>query len=608
MPLALALSSLGGCLDGGTDDLGVTEQDITPAPMNLVATITGPSSVNLTWSAVTGATAYEIQRSNTPGTETNYTTNSPATSTTFNDSHLLANTQYCYVVRAYVPGAGGISNASNEQCVTMSSGPQAPTNVTATATSSSSITVQWAAVATATTYYVLMSTGGGAYSQIGTATPPTTSLVVNGLAPSTTYSFEVRAGFTGGAVSAPSTPPASATTFPAGLEGYYRYDDRTGTTAVDASGYSRTATLSGGAAFATTPQAPVRDANNHNYSNLSLPTSTSVATTTAITTNFNQDATIAAWVHVPALPTGSSVISIAGRRDTGCGANQSWLLGDSASGLFFAGAVGVTRSFGVQLTAATWTHVAVTQHAGTIRMYVNGVQVAALAYTAGPTSNGGFDVGAVAGCANGGAVNVDELKIFSRTLSATEVATLGTPPGAPTNLVTTLIDSCKIALSYTAPSTGADLYYIYKGTMAGNETYLTSNTPTTFNWGHMTPNQTTSWKVQAQKNQIVGPFSNELVVTTLGPPPAPTNVAAAISTCCTPKRVNLTWTAEPRAVVYLVYQSTSGGPFTKLAGVTGTSYQVSNLTSGTTYSWYIVSQDDCQTQGPPSATVSQTMP
>ena len=572
--------------------------------MNLVATITGPSSDTLTWSAVTGATAYEIQRSNTPGTETNYTSNSPPTSTTFNDSHLQANTQYCYVVRAYVPGAGGISGPSNEQCVTMSSGPQTPTNVTATATSSSSITVQWAAVATATIYYVYMSTSGGAYAQIGTTTPPTTTLVVNGLAPSTTYSFEVRAGFTGGSVSGFSTPPASATTFPAGLEGYYRYDDKTGSTAVDASGYNRAAALSGGAVFATAPQAPVRDASNHNFTNLSLPSSTSVASTAAITTNFNQDATIAAWVYVPSLPTGSSVIEIAGRRDTGCGANQSWLLGDNATGLFFAGAVGANKQFTTQLAPATWTHVAVSQHAGTIWLYINGVQVSALAYTAGPNSTGSFDVGAVAGCANAGALFVDELKIFSRTLSAAEVATLGTAPGAPTNLVTSVLDSCKMTISYTAPSSGADLYYIYKGTMAGNETYLTSNTPTTFSFGHLTPTQTLSWKVQAQKNQIVGPFSNELIATTLGPPPAPANVTSAIVN----KRVNLSWTAEPRAVVYRIFQSTAGGAFTQIASTSGTTYQVGGLTTGTAYQWYVESQDDCMIVGSPSNTTSQTGP
>lgn len=598
---------MAGCVSG-TDDLGVTEQDISPAPTNLVVTITGPASANLTWDAVAGATAYEIQRSNTPGTETNYTSNSPPTSTTFNDSHLTANTQYCYVVRAYVPGAGGISGPSNEQCVTMGSGPQAPTNVTAMATSSSSITVQWDAVSTATDYYVYMSTSGGSYVQIATVAPPSTSYIVTGLIPSTTYSFEVRALFTGGFLSPFSSPPASATTFAPGLEGYYRYDDRTGSSALDASPYARNATLSGGAVFAATPQAPVRDPNNHNFSNLSLPTSTSVATTNAITTNFNQDATIAAWVYVPALPTGSSVISIAGRRDAGCGTNQSWLLGDNATGLFFAGAVGANHSFGVQLTPATWTHVAVTKHLSAITMYVNGVQVANTAYAPGTNSSGGFDVGAVGGCANGGALYVDELKIFSTQLSAAQVAALGTAPGAPTNLVASTVDSCKVTISYTAPSSGADLYYIYKGTMAGNETYLTSNTPTTFTLGHMTPNQTTSWKVEAQKNGLVGPFSNELVVTTLAAPAAPTNVTAMISNCCTPKRVNLSWTAETRATSYLIFQSTAGGAFTKIGSTSGTTFQTGGLTSGTMYSWYIESVDDCQTTGSPSSTVSETLP
>ncbi|MCX5742670.1 MAG: fibronectin type III domain-containing protein, partial [Proteobacteria bacterium] len=170
-----------GCVDaqeGDEDELESVEQDITAAPMNLTATITSPSQVTLNWTGPVGAT-YVIQRSNTPGTETNYTSNSPATSTTFVDAHLLANTQYCYVIRANVVGAGGLSSQSNEQCVTMSSGPQAPAGVSALATSSTSITVTWNAVPNATLYYIYMAKGAGTYSSIGTATPPTTSFVVN---------------------------------------------------------------------------------------------------------------------------------------------------------------------------------------------------------------------------------------------------------------------------------------------------------------------------------------------------------------------------------------------------------------------------------------------
>ena len=611
LSLLLVAVTTTGCIDGGdsSDELGSIQEDISQAPSNLVATITGPTTLNLTWTAVTGATGYVIQRSNTSGTETNYTSASPATSTTFNDSHLTANTQFCYVVRANVLLAGGISPPSNEQCVTTSSGPSAPTGVSALATSSTSITVTWNAVPTATLYYVFEAVGTSTtFAQIGTATPPATSFVVNGLAPSTTYKFEVRTGFIGGVVSGFSTPPASATTFPAGLEAYYRYDDKTGTSAVDRSGFNRTATLSGGAVFSTTQQAPLRDEFDKNPSSLSLPTATSVASTAAISTNFNADATISLWVNVPTLPTGTNVTTFAGRRDAGCGANQAWALGDNATGLFFAGAAGVIKPFGKQLTPGTFTQVAVTQHAGTIKMYVNGALVNTLAYTGGPTSTGAFDVGAVGGCPNTGPFFIDELKIFSRTLTTTEVDTLGHAPTAPTNLNALEIHSNRVKLGYTAPTTGADKYYMFRGTAAGNEVFFTSNTPTTFLAGNMTPSQTTSWKVLAQKNGLLSTFSNELVVTTLAPPPPPTNLTATLNNCCNPKRVDLAWTAEPRAVVYKVFMSTSGGPFTLLSAPTGTSLQVANLAHGTTYAWNVESQDDGFTVSVPSATVTATVP
>ncbi|MCX5741622.1 MAG: hypothetical protein NT062_03880, partial [Proteobacteria bacterium] len=429
-----------------------------------------------------------------------------------------------------------------------------------------------------------------------------------GLTPSTTYSFEVRTGFAGGIVSGYSTPPATATTFPPGLEGYYRYNDKTGTSAADLSGYARSTTLSGGAAFILTQQAPLRDEFDKNPSSLSLPSSTSVATTAAIATNFNVDATLSVWVKLVALPTGANVTTIAGRRNAACSATQSWSLGHNATGLFFAGGVGVNKAFGASLTAGTWAHVAVTQHAGTLKMYVNGAQTAALAYTAGPTSTGAFQVGAVGGCANSGALFVDELKVFSRTLTAAEVDLLGHAPTAPTALSVLEYHSNRLKLGYTAPTTGADKYYMYKGSAAGNEVFFTSNTPTTFSAGNLTPGQQTSWKVLAQKNGLLSAFSNELVASTLAAPSAPTNVAAVVSNCCTPKRVTLSWTAEPRAVLYRVFQSTSGGAFAQISAPTGTTLQVSGLVSGTTYAWYVKSQDDGFTQSAASTTVMVTMP
>lgn len=578
-----------GCLDDGEGDLDLNSvtQDIGPGPTNLTATVISSTSVQLSWNAVTGATDYVIQRSNTPGTETNYTSNSPPTATTFRDSHLTANTQYCYVVRAFVPGPG-LSDPSNEQCVTTSTGPQPPANVTATATSSSSITVTWAAVTGATHYYVYMSTGGGAFNNIGFTTPPTTTFVASGLQPATTYTFEIKTEVVN-TLSAFSAP-ASATTYALGLEGYYKYDDRSGTSAADASGFGRTGTLAGGAAFSATNESPVRDSQDHNPSNLLVPTSAG-AVSSAVPNNFISDATIEFWVYLPAAPSGD--IRFAGRRAAGCG-TQTWAIGVDTTGIYFSGAAAAKNYFGQTLATATWTHLAVTQHGGTINMYVNGAPatMATSSYTSGPSVSAQFQVGNIGGCANAGAAQIDELRIYSRQLTATEIATFGARPPAVSTLATTKIDSTYILLGWSAPTGGADKYYMWKGTAPGNETLLTSVGTTTFRSDHLTVSTQYSYQVYAQKNGLVGPASNEIVATTLAPPPAPTNVAGVISTCCTPKRVNLSWTAEPRAILYLVYQSDNGGAFSRIGSPTGTTFQTGNLTSGHTYMWYVQSEDD----------------
>ncbi len=585
IPLLVGLQTV-GCLDGGEEDLSTVQQDIGPGPTGLTATVISSTSIQLSWNAVTNATAYLIQRSNTPGTETNYTTNFPATATTFRDSHLTANTQYCYVVRANVPGLG-LSDPSNEQCVTTSTGPQPPTGVTATATSSSSITVTWNAVAGATHYYVYMSTGGGAFNNIGFTTPPTTTFIASGLQPATTYTFEIKTEVVN--TSSGFSAPASATTFALGLEGYYRFDDKTGTSAVDASGFNRTGTLAGAASFSATNQSPVRDANDHNPSNLLVAAGGTMSS--AVPNNFISDATIEFWVYLPAAPTGDTIF--AGRRATGCG-NQTWAIGVDTTGIYFSGAAAAKHYFGQTLAAATWTHLAVSQHAGTISMYVNGAPAttATSSYTSGPVVSTQFQVGNIGGCSNAGSFQIDELRMYSTQLTGAQIATFGVRPAAVSTLATTLVDSTHITLGWSAPTGGADKYYMWKGTAAGNETFLTSVNGTTFNSDHLTPGTQYSYVVFAQKNGLVGNRSNEVVTMSLGAPPPPTNVMGMISTCCTPKRVNLSWTAEPRAVLYLVFQSDNGGAFTRIGTPSGTTFQTGGLTSGHTYQWYVQSEDD----------------
>jgi len=87
-------------------------------------------------------------------------------------------------------------------------------------------------------------------------------------------------------------------------------------------------------------------------------------------------------------------------------------LSQGASGIQFIGQTG-SITFGQSLAAGTWTHLAVTFTAGTIRAYVNGVQIASSAYTAANSLTDAVGFGDFAGC-GGGEVWLDELQLRTR--------------------------------------------------------------------------------------------------------------------------------------------------------------------------------------------------
>lgn len=174
----------------------VTNGAVFP-PLNLTATDFSAERTDLSWSSVVGTTNYIIWKSSGAGashTETQFTGNAPsATGTTFSDQHELMNTQYCFRVKAFVPGKGA-SGLSNEVCLTKGGTPPGPTGVAVAADTyypTTRLDVSWPAVANATNYAIYASTGGGAATQIGSVDAPTVSYVATGLTPGTAYTFQI---------------------------------------------------------------------------------------------------------------------------------------------------------------------------------------------------------------------------------------------------------------------------------------------------------------------------------------------------------------------------------------------------------------------------------
>jgi uncharacterized protein (TIGR02145 family) len=171
-------------------------------PTGVTAAATSSSSITVSWSPVTGATGYNVYRSTAAGgTYSQIATDITSTSYT-NGNGLSANTAYYYKVAA--TNSGGTSAQSSYAAAT--TGLAAPTNVTATATSSSSITVSWTTVTGAAGYKIYRSmTFNGDYNEIGSASSTSTTFTNNtGLAANTIYYYRVAAYNSSGVTGAQS--------------------------------------------------------------------------------------------------------------------------------------------------------------------------------------------------------------------------------------------------------------------------------------------------------------------------------------------------------------------------------------------------------------------
>lgn len=208
----------------------ITAEDITPPTVPVAtATLTGVRQITLTWTASTdlgsGVASYSVQRSRSGpegpwGAPTDGLTN-----TTLVESSLNEGSTYYYQVRA-VDNAGNISawSATTSESVPTSTDttpPTDPSNLRATANSSSQITLTWTESSDTSgiaSYSVQRSTTSttGPWTSVGTGITATT-FTNTGLTASTTYYYQVRAVDNAGNVSNWSTT-AQATTLSATVD------------------------------------------------------------------------------------------------------------------------------------------------------------------------------------------------------------------------------------------------------------------------------------------------------------------------------------------------------------------------------------------------------
>ena len=321
------------------------------------------------------------------------------------------------------------------------------------------IDLTWTAAQGAQTYNVKRAlVSGGPYTLIASGLTGTTygdTAVVNG----TPYYYVVTATNTKG--ESGNSPEAVAT--PSDLLARIKFDENTGTTAADATGNGWNATLVNSPAWTT----------GYLRYGVSFPATASQYATlpTGIASGLT-DFTISTWVKVNAFATWQRIF------DFGTGTtNYMFLTTQGTAGAGrprFAIRTPSVNEQGIDssiaLVAGAWTHVAVTRTGNTARLYINGVLAGTnTGTTLSPSILGATTQNYLAKSQwNDPYLNgaLDDFRIYSRALSASELAALAAPAPEATDSLVARPENGGARLTWT-PANAAVSYTVRRATVSG---------------------------------------------------------------------------------------------------------------------------------------------
>jgi glucose/arabinose dehydrogenase/chitodextrinase len=411
-----------------------TVPDTTPPSTvsGLSAGAVNSSQINLSWTAATdnvGVTGYRVESCQGAGCS-NFAQIATPAGTTFSNTGLVAGNSYSYRVRA-VDAAGNLGGYSSVASATTPAPditpPSTVSGLTATAAGTGQINLGWTAATDnvgVAGYRVERCSGAGCSNFAQVLTPTGTSVSDTGLAASTSYSYRVRAVDAAGNLGGYSNV-ASATTTAAqvtGLVAAYGFNEGSGPSVADASGNGNTGTISGAT---WTPSGRYGAALSFNgTSNLVvIPGSTSLNVSTAMT--------LSAWIQPTVAQGGWRTIM---QREVNAyflnASNDTGALRPAGGGTFNGGVNWVGGPTASPVSA--WTHVALTYDGAMLRLYVNGVQAAALAQTGSiETPSTPLRIGGNVPYGEYFQGLIDEVRVYNRALSAAEIQSDMNTPIAP---------------------------------------------------------------------------------------------------------------------------------------------------------------------------------
>ena len=560
--------------------------DTTPPtqPGTLTATAVSGSEVDLSWGASTdnvGVTGYDLERCQGTNCTTFAQIASP-TGTTYKDTSVSASTTYSYRVRA-TDAAGNFSTYSNTANATTPTpdtvAPTQPGTLTANVVSSGEVDLSWGASTDnvgVTNYLIERCTGAGCgkpvngqpspnFTQIASVAGTVTTFKDTTVSPSTAYAYQVRATDAAGNLS-PYTNVASIGT-PAGTGGLvaaYGFDAGSGTSVTDASGNANNGTITNATWAATGKYGKSLQFNGTN-SVVTIPDSASL--------HLSNGMTLEAWVN-------PSTVN-ANWRDVIYKGNDNFYLEATSSnasapdaGLIAGGTY--ADAFGTALAANAWSYLTETYDGSTLKLYINGTQVASTPHTGAiATSTNPLQIGGDSIYGQFFAGMIDEVRVYNTALSAAQIQSdEGVPVAAPTapgNLTANPISAGEVDLSWD-PSVGVNSITGYQvercqGVGCSNFTQIASPSGTSYQDTSVAANNRYSYRVRAVDSAgNLGAYSN--VVTTS------TNLSV------TPGTAVLTFT---RTAQFNAQGVGSGSATWSVDGVAGGNAALGTITAGGLY-------------------------